>query len=306
MKIQRKLVTHTFRGKRFDDHGLDLDVLPDLFAYKQLLVETAKELWRRNNPNRERLPKNFEDRLALKFFKIEAGSVSVPIMREYENEAQADFWKQQPADELDTAVELVSAAIVSANDQKPLPEELPKNIIPLFGDYGKGLREDESVELESEQTHHIARYTPRAQKELLGRVTTVYTDEVDYTGEVRAVDLGGTFGLKLDNGLKIPGRFSEIQEAVVTEALQEHASRRLRVKGTAEFHPDGTIKGIINIVQLEIRPVGETPFDPSAKPIWEVITEIGAMVPDTDWDGVPTDGAQNLDHYLCGHKKNLG
>ena len=101
MKVQRQLVKHTFKGRRFDDHGLDLDVLPDLFAYKQLLVETAKALWRRNNPNRERLPKNFEDRLALKFFNIEKGSAAVPIMREYESEEQADFWRQQPADELE-------------------------------------------------------------------------------------------------------------------------------------------------------------------------------------------------------------
>ena len=64
-KVQRQLVLHTFKGKRFDDHGLDLDVLPDLFAFKQLLVETAKALWRRAHPDRERLPKNFEDRLKL-------------------------------------------------------------------------------------------------------------------------------------------------------------------------------------------------------------------------------------------------
>ena len=306
MKVQRKLVTHTFKGKRFDNHGLDLDVLPDLFAYKQLLVETAKGLWRRNNPDRERLPKNFEDRLALKFFKIEEGSAAVPIMREYESEEQADFLKQQPADELDTAVELVNAAIVAANTLQPLPEELPKNIIPLFCEYGKGLKEDETVELKSEQSQKTARYTRHVQRELLARVSSVYQDTVEYKGEVRAVDLGGSFVLKLDDGTKIPGRFSEIQEEVVTEALREHASRRLRVKGTAEFLPDGAIKGIVNIVELEIRPVGEIPFDPSARPIWEVITEIGATVPATDWDEVPTDGAQNLDHYLYGHKKNSG
>ena len=30
MEVRRPLVTHTFKGKRFEDHGLDLDVLPDL------------------------------------------------------------------------------------------------------------------------------------------------------------------------------------------------------------------------------------------------------------------------------------
>jgi D-lyxose ketol-isomerase len=107
----------------------------------------------------------------------------------------------------------------------------------------------------------------------------------------------------LDDGVKVPARFSAEQEDLVTEALREHASRRLHVKGTAEFHPDGRIKAITAIADLEIRPVGEIAFDPSAKPIWEVIEEIGAAVPAGEWASVPADGAQNLDHYLYGHAK---
>lgn len=51
------------------------------------------------------------------------------------------------------------------------------------------------------------------------------------------------------------------------------------------------------------RSAGGTSFDPTAKPIWHVIEEIGAAVPAKDWDKVPTDGTQNLDHYLYGHPK---
>jgi hypothetical protein len=303
-KVQRELVTHTFKGKRFDDHGLDLDVLPDLFAYKQLLVETAKALWRRSHPDRERLPKNFEDGLTLKFFAINKGSAAVPIMREYESEDQADFWKTQPPDELDTAVELVNAAIVAADNNQPLPEELPRNIIPLFGDYGKGLRDDESVELRSERTRTAANYTRNSQRELLARVMIVYTDVVDFTGEVRAVDLGGTFTLKLDDGSKIPGRFSTDQETVVTEALQEHASRRLRVNGIAEFQPSGEIKSIIKIKDLTIQQAGELTFNAKARPVWEVVAELGSQIPAKEWEKVPADAARNLEHYLYGAPKD--
>lgn len=303
-KVQRQLVLHTFKGKRFDDHGLDLDVLPDLFAFKQLLVETAKSLWRRAHPDRERLPKNFEDRLKLKFFDLKEGSVAVPIMREYESADQADFWKTQPADELDSAVELVNAAIGAASNRQPMPEALPRNIIPLFADYGKGLQDDESVELVSFQTHTTASYNRTVQKELLTRVMTVYTDEVDFTGEVRAVDLGGTFTLKLDDGSRIPGRFSADQEAVVTEALQEHSSRRLRVGGIAEFQPGGELKSIIQIKTLVIQPAGELTFNAKARPIWEVVAELGTQVSSQEWAKVPADAARNLDHYLYGASKN--
>ena len=54
---------------------------------------------------------------------------------------------------------------------------------------------------------------------------------------------------------------------------------------------------------LTIQAAGEAPFDPEARPIWEVISEIGASVPDEEWAKVPTDLARNLDHYLYGVPK---
>ena len=136
LKKQYKLVTHTFRGDRFDDHGLDVDVLPELIAYKTILVETAKELWRRNHPDRQRLPKNFEDSLSLKFYEIIPGSAAVPLMREIELQEGLLPFEPLP-DELDEAVVLVSDSIESVSKDKPLPQTFPKNIIPLFSEYGK-------------------------------------------------------------------------------------------------------------------------------------------------------------------------
>ena len=51
-KRKKELTALTFIGPRFDDHGLDIDILPELIAYKKLLVDTAKELWRQKNPDR--------------------------------------------------------------------------------------------------------------------------------------------------------------------------------------------------------------------------------------------------------------
>src|SRR2546426_2804468 len=125
-KMKRQLVTHTFKGKRFEDHGLDLDVLPELYAYKELLVEAAKELWRRNHPDRQRLPKNFEDSLCLKFYQVAEGSVAVPIYREVETAEQPEFWRADQPDELDEAVLLVTQAVAAVSAEHPLPDQLPK------------------------------------------------------------------------------------------------------------------------------------------------------------------------------------
>jgi hypothetical protein len=39
------------------------------------------------------------------------------------------------------------------------------------------------------------------------------------------------------------------------------------------------------------------------RPIWEVIREISAEVPDEEWAKLPTDGAERHDHYLYGSPK---
>jgi hypothetical protein len=70
-------------------------------------------LWRRNNPDRERLPKNYEDGLRIKVFELKSGSVAVPL----ERELTTDAGLYPPAeDELDEAAVLVPATIAAVAD----------------------------------------------------------------------------------------------------------------------------------------------------------------------------------------------
>ena len=39
-------------------------------------------------------------------------------------------------------------------------------------------------------------------------------------------------------------------------------------------------------------------FDTTVPPIWETAIALGATVPETEWDALPTDLARNLDAYL--------
>ena len=300
-KTRYELVTHKFSGGRFDDNGLDVDVLPDLVAFKTILVETAKELWRRKHPERQRLPNNFEDSLSLKFFRIQAGSAGVPLMREVE--ISNELFPRSP-DELDEAVEIVADSIDAVSADRALPDALPKNVIPLFENYGKTLRTDEHIEIKPTMRQAFTRYSARERELLLRVVKAGYEDVVDLKGEIRAADLdGNNFTLKLADGTKVLGKFSSLQETLITDALREHASRWLHVRGKGEFLTGGALKRIVSVQDLEVQIAGEKPFDRNVRPIWEVIEEIGASVPTGEWDRVPTDGAINLDHYIYGHAK---
>jgi hypothetical protein len=47
----------------------------------------------------------------------------------------------------------------------------------------------------------------------------------------------------------------------------------------------------------------EPEYDPTGRPVWEEILEIGASIPHEVWETVPTDLSINLDHYLYGAPK---
>ena len=49
-----------FDGERFAGHALDVECTQELIAYKNIVLECAKALWRRKFPDRARLPKGFE------------------------------------------------------------------------------------------------------------------------------------------------------------------------------------------------------------------------------------------------------
>ncbi|HUT53828.1 MAG TPA: hypothetical protein VM658_10595 [bacterium] len=304
-KKRVELVTHIFKGARFEDHGIDIDVLEELIVYKKILVETAKELWRRHNPDRQRLPKNFEDSLCIKFYELREGSTGVPMMREIEYD-NGELPLPRPEDELDEAVKVVAEAEDAANNDYPLPDNFPKNIIPLFDKYGDSLREDESFEHQPANSERRIIYNKKTRERLHSWSDGQYEDMIELSGEVRAADLDqGNFTIRLDDGTKVAGKFNPSQEEEVTLALREHEKKRLSVKGRGGFSsPEGKLRRIIAVEQMIIHQGNGDVFDASARPIWEVVSEIGASVPEEEWAKVPTDLSKNLDHYLYGAPKD--
>jgi hypothetical protein len=142
-----------------------------------------------------------------------------------------------------------------------------------------------------------------ARKGSAAKKSNNHKRQVELRGEVRAADLDGhQFSLRLDDGTKVRARFTAAQEQSVTEALRDHASRRLRLKGSGEVVLDGEIR-VASVKSLVVEPLEVGRPVSSAKPIWEVALEIAANVHEEDWTKVPSDGARNLHHYLQGAPK---
>ena len=76
-EIMAKAIRHPlkelrFTGGRFERNKgwLDFDVLSELQVYRKILIETAKEEWKRRNPGRERLPRGFEENIIGMKYKV--------------------------------------------------------------------------------------------------------------------------------------------------------------------------------------------------------------------------------------------
>jgi hypothetical protein len=69
---------------------------------------------------------------------------------------------------------------------------------------------------------------------------------------------------------------------------------------------EGTWEEIVaNSSELAGRRVRVTvlPDEPTPRPLWEQIVEIGAIVPTTEWAKLPRDLARNFEHYMYGSPK---
>lgn len=60
---------------------------------------------------------------------------------------------------------------------------------------------------------------------------------------------------------------------------------------------DGSENRSTTIKFSEISKLSELSFDPDAVPIWELVAEISAQVPDEEWQKLPTDLARRFDYY---------
>ena len=296
-----ELATLRFDGERFKGHALDVDCTQELIAYRNLVLECAKSLWRARYPQRSNLPKGFEKGFRLQFDRLEDGSALVPLQRVRTADEQHEL---DLADEFDEAVELIDQAIRAANDDDLLPVGLPSNVIPLFRDFGRTLRDDEVLFTRGKGSAVEAAYTVKARQRLAEWLEPTYEDAVTVSGEVRMANVGpGRFALmveRITGSVVVEGKFPAQDEAKVLDALRLHRTTRLRVQGLGEFGTaDRLLKRFSRVDRVDVKS-GEAPYDDAAPPIWEQLSAIGREAPAFAWDAVPKDLSARLDEVVYG------
>ena len=288
-----------FKGERFHDHALDLTALSELRQFQKMVAETAKALWRKANPDRDRLPRNFQDRTRLCLRKIEEGSAVAPLEVYIEEPEEPELWEPEPV-EVKEAIDLAYRVFGAVHEDTSLPDEFPKELLTEYARWGQGLCDDEVLEF-APPGKSAARVTARERERLTALAEPPYEDQVDVTGQVLEADVRqGKFQLWLDDRTSVHVPFTEEQEAEVTTALKDHKVVRLRIRGRGEFAPQGTLKRIISLDSLDLVRDEAPAFDTSAPAIEDVLADLAKEVPDEEWDRLPPDLTDRLDYYLYG------
>lgn len=300
-ELSQEIARLRFEGAHYARCALDAAALEEVVLFQKIVTGMAEAVWKRKHPDRERLPGKFEEVTRFAFRRIEDGSAVVPLEMS-RNSNQLDWLP--PPDEIIEAVKLAYGAFVAANRDAPLPESLPKAMLPSLAALGKKLPGGAEMQFAPYKEPQMTPVSSEARQRLKAMIGDSYTDKVEITGRVFEADVRRRqFQIRMSDKANACVEFTERQESEVTTALKEHASVQLLVKGQGRFNPDGVLRRIQNVEYLKLTPDSEAGFDTSAPPIEDVISEIFSKVPDQEWDKVPSDLSHRHDFYLYGIDK---
>lgn len=172
----RDFASPVFRGGRFESKTLVVDVLPDLAAYRDLVVDLAKRLVLDREPGRKRVPKGFVESFQIGISAVEGGS-AIPVLTRIETSPAMPWF-----DIFDEARDLIDEVVAAAGRQEELPKAFPLELAKGFNQFGRGLRENEYIELRGPGATSGPRYDRVIRKSIVLKHEKRYEDTADVTG----------------------------------------------------------------------------------------------------------------------------
>ena len=246
-------------GARFADGGVPLKVLPDLAALREMVIDVAKWRYMSANPDRQRVPRGFTDKVDLKLTGIDRGS-AMPIISITGTEPSLDGmplpYQQYFEQARDDIINTIAAASEAYHD--PDTEFPPVRFLAYFNRIGRSLEDDEFMELSNANGLPPARLSKDARGKLLQQSTiSEVTQEVALRGTVPEVDQDRmTFEMQQVHGGKITGPLPEQhRETIIATFNGYQDNNRVQVQGIGRYDRQNHLSGLESIEQI-------TPLDP--------------------------------------------
>lgn len=171
-----------YKGSRFRNARLPVEVLSDLPAFRDLLVSYAKDAWRRRHSDRERVPKGFDKSLAFDLIRIEDGS-AIPKLEWNRGSAQMNL--PGFAAEIEQIVESAYGDVVALIEGRSGRESaLSSEKVRALNRFGAGLRENEKIEIPDRTSGKVVSFDANRRKQLIMGARETYQTRFEGIGEL--------------------------------------------------------------------------------------------------------------------------
>ena len=243
-------------GARFNDGAIPLEVLTDLAALREMVLDVAKWRFMEANPGRSRSPRGFANKIDLKLTGIGDGS-AIPIISLTTTEPilSEELIPHRPFFEM--AREDIANAIGTAEDDVGTAHNghLPNRYLAYFNRIGRSLRDGECLELATPERQEPARLTAASRQRLLQRSTMVeITQQTILRGTVPEADHDRlTFELQQIYGGKVVGPMPEQHRETIIAAFNGYQDKaRIMVQGVSRFDRQNRLSGLESIEQVTL------------------------------------------------------
>lgn len=238
MEADKKSYSLRYVGRRFEKARLPLDVLADLPALRDLIAALAKQEFRRQNPDRKRVPQGFDKSISFVLTDIVEGSAVPVLTLDHEIAQQSLPNIGAGMEEIVNRAYRRVAQIFDDVARDRYPSALPQDAIHALAKLGADIQESERIEfvgMEGVDGNAVSLDAVK-RKNLLTRVRETYTTEFEGVGTLTGLDAShntlqvetekyGELRLSLDGVMaaeQFDGNLNTLVEFSLSIALDAH------------------------------------------------------------------------------------
>jgi hypothetical protein len=261
--MKKTFIEHILKGGRFEGNTpfLPHAILPDLYAYLEIVVALAKDLFFQKHSKKKRISKGFESKFGVGLVVIKSGS-TVPIF-------ERDYGQGgKEGDEFDQARDLINEELLRLATSDNGSSKLSEKIVPLFNRFGQHLNEGETVTLRIPGNDKSPVYSREIRSKLLSINKKPYSAVCHLSGFVSGFEAEkGHFYFTTSDKESISGPLNETFDATLRNLASKYKKEDVFVNlvGIAKYNPDGSINQIERLQHIAIFGEGEPDYFPDFK-----------------------------------------
>jgi hypothetical protein len=245
-------------GERFEGHAIPLDMLKDLVVLEEMVVEVAKWRYLQEHQERKRSPKGFTEGISLKLTGVMEGSAvpQIALFAKGSGMFPASVFPQENQQYFEQARDNIFGAINAAANDENITEHLPENLLGYFDRIGRGLKDGEVIEFNSDNVDRPAPLNKYTRRKLIfaSSQTQELTDEVSLRGSVPEADQERmTFTLQVLFGSRVNAPIaSQHQETILNAFNGYQKGARIQILGIGRYNRNNRLMGIDEVEHVSI------------------------------------------------------